>query len=75
MNHTGSGGGGGGGSYHPDPNYPNFNPYAQEFMISEQDRQYDQQVGTRYDEPYIYRAREFSLRDKFWLQWLGEDCI
>ena len=47
VNHSGNGGGGGGGhggSYHPDPNYANFNPYAQEFMLSEQDRQYDQQV-------------------------------
>lgn len=38
VNHSG------GGSYHPDPNFANFNPYAQEFMLAEQDRQYDQQV-------------------------------
>lgn len=33
-------------SYHTDPNYANFNPYAQEFMLSDQDRHnYDQVIS------------------------------
>ena len=55
VNHSGSGG----GSYHPDPNYANFNPYAQEFMLSEQDRQYDQQVTVTIYHTIAYNIPQY----------------